>query len=140
MIVNNFERCIKKMLSNRLISITSRHPLRFAKHMNRVTYAPLKKIKSIYRHTGELTSSVCNALEKFDAGCETCPRVRGLANTLEKSLSHVNEVFNAEFQIDFHFIYLGRAKHKMFVILDAGIRFGEATLVQSQNIEKFPVM
>lgn len=91
-------------------------------------------MKSICTHAGILNEKFISAIDKVDAACEICARHGRPLSSTKISLTHVNEAFNEEIQIDFTFCDIQGEKHKLMVITDTGTGYTEAQRVISKDM------
>lgn len=137
-------RHVKSLLSNLYRSV-SRDPHLFATGVHRYTHFHPEQLKDICKTDGILTDDFEAAIDTVDAGCNLgVPHGRPLPSK-KLSLTHVNEAFSEDIQMDFTYVVVHRSyyaeytghdqeRHVLLVVTDTGTRYNEASFVQSRSL------
>lgn len=112
------------MLSYQLQYISRRRSIGLAKQIHRVPHAHPQQTKLVWHQAGILAPELERAIDGIDALCKICMWSIWPGPSQRISLSHINEAFNMEIQINFAFVYFGTLRHTFFM-MDAGTRFTE---------------
>lgn len=75
-----------------------------------------------------------DAIDDIDAACEVCARHGKPLPSKKISLTHVNEAFNEEVQIDFTYIEMNGTKYTLIVITGTGTSYSECEIVDAKNV------
>eukprot|EP00177_Eucheuma_denticulatum_P007832 GFKZ01014258.1.p1 GENE.GFKZ01014258.1~~GFKZ01014258.1.p1 ORF type:complete len:1202 (-),score=97.36 GFKZ01014258.1:1881-5486(-) len=124
--------CIRSLMSRQLSLEIKRSPKIFAKRIHRLTHAPEAQVLDICRQAGVLSDEVKNAVHEVSEACGICASTGRPAPSVKISLTHVNEAFNREIQVDFGFAIISDQKQLLFVITDMGTSFSEGCISDSR--------
>lgn len=114
-----------------------RTPMAFCKRIHRYTHAHPDALREICANARILSEPLDHAIAKVSAACKVCTK-NGLPMPARKvSLTHVNEAFNEEIQMDFFFITIQGANLIILIITDTGTGFSELTIVESRHPDVF---
>lgn len=122
-------------LMSKLEKLSRRSPIIFSRKIHRFTHAPTADVKAICKQAGILTDELEKAIDKVDKACEVCVRNGRPIPSKKISLTHINEAFNQEIQIDFTWCEIRGKKCIILVITDAGTGYTEARIVSHKNID-----
>lgn len=112
-----------------------RAPMAFCKRVHRYTHAHPTELRELCEDAGILDKNLDDLISQVSAACEICNKNGRPHPSRKVSLTHVNEAFNEEIQLDFLFI-----KHKDVTVLfitDAGTGYSELALVESLHVAVF---
>lgn len=111
-------------------------PMTLAKRIHNLTHASSAQATRICEEAGWLTSDLKRAIEKVSDNCPSCALSGPPAPSRKISLSHVNEGFNAEIQVDFMYFHVREGIHTALHMVDTGTGFSEVRIVQTRKAEK----
>ena len=132
-------------LLNTLSRTTDRNPRSFATRVHRYTHVHPEQLKDICDRVGILTNELASAIDTVDSSCNICAQHGRPLPSKKISLTHVNEAFNEEVQLDFTYAVIyrkqagnsneyHREKHILLVMTDTGTRYTEAATVRDRSI------
>ena len=135
---------VTSLLSN-LRRTVDRNPRTFAARVHRYTHVHPEQLKEVCKAAGILTDDLASAIDTVDASCNICIQHGRPLPSKKVSLTHVNEAFNEEIQIDFTYAVVyrrsannpntyDREKHILLVMTDTGTRYTEATIVTDRSV------
>lgn len=127
--------CINALISSSILHKNTRTPKFIAKRVHRMTHAPPEQIKSVFEQAGILTDDLSTAIDKVDDACGICRSSGRPAASRKVSLTHVNEAFNMEVQLDFGYEIVRGKKRTLLIITDAGTSFSEGCLTTTKDIK-----
>lgn len=84
---------------------------------------------------GILITQLNEAIDKVYDACEVCVKSGRPTPSKKVSLTHVNEAFNQDIQLDFTYCNIRRTKETLLVMTDAGTGYTEATIVQARDMK-----
>ena len=126
--------CVTSIMS-RLNLRTRRAPLVFAKQVHRLTHAVPDDIKSLCKDAGILNPRLSQAIDLVDDSCGICVQNGRPLPSRKISLTHVNQAFNQEVQVDFTYEHVRGTLRTILVITDCGTGYTETTIVTRRNID-----
>lgn len=80
-----------------------RKPLVFCKKIHRYTHASKAEMLTLCKQPGILDKNLTEAIEKVTDACEACAKNGRPIPRHKVSLTHVNQAFNQDLQVDFFF-------------------------------------
>lgn len=131
---------VSSLISATLLHRTSRAPKVTAKRIHRLTHAPSEQIKAVFEQAGALTDGLSEAIDTVENACGICRSSGRPAASRKISLTHVNEAFNMELQLDFGFEIVRGEKRTLLIITDAGTSFSEGGITSSRDIKAITQM
>lgn len=127
------QTCINSLLSATLARNAHRQPKLFAKRLHRLTHAPPKQISEICRQAGIMNTELQKAIEEVDKACDICASSGRPEPSKKISLSHINEAFNVEIQVDICFQILRGTKTAIVITTDTGTGYSEGKITQKRD-------
>ena len=112
-----------------------RQPLAFCKRIHRYTHATQEEMKTLCEEAGMLDEELIAAIERVCEACEVCAKNGRPIPSKKVSLSHVNQAFNVEIQIDFFFPTVRGKKHTVMNMTDTGTNFTEIVRCESREAQ-----
>lgn len=125
---------LRSLMSNLHLK-SKRSPLLFSKQIHRFTHTRPLEVKTICEQAGILTSNLGEAIDKVDEACEVCVQSGRPIPSKKVSLTHVNEAFNEEIQLDFPYCDIRGTQKALLVITDAGTGYTEASIVLAKDMD-----
>lgn len=118
---------IASLISSSLLKNVNGTPKRFAKHLHRLTHAPLQDTKAVFQWTEIIRTRIHEAIDEDRGACFICTESGRTATRRGLPLTHINEELNTELQADFASQSKDVAKRTLLVISDTSTSFGEAS-------------
>ena len=112
-------------------------PMTFCKRIHRYTHAPEDELRHICHDAGILTPQLDEAIREVSAACEICAKNGRPKHSRKVSLTHVNEAFNEEIQMDFMVVHLHGKRHIVFLMTDTGTGYAELEIVMDRSALTF---
>lgn len=112
---------------------SKRAPPVFAKRMNRLTHASSGRVKSVRRQAVIRKDVFENEIEKLTNACEICSGTGWPATSKIISLTHVNEAFNMELQMEYAPKTVRDMKSIIFLMKDKDTDFSERAMTSSRD-------
>lgn len=109
-------------------------PSTLVRRFHRLTHATPAETRRFMKEGGIMSEDVWKEIERVCSACEICAKSGLPAATHKISLTHVNQHFNAEVQIDFTYIHIRGNKHVVLHIVDAGTAYSESAIVSDRRI------
>lgn len=109
-------------------------PLILSKNIHRYAHAPADEIKAISLDGGVLDESLEAAIEKVVTACEICTSSGRPTSSKKVSLTHVNEAFNEELQVDFTFCDIRGSKLILLHQTDSGTGYCEMFITNNRSM------
>lgn len=134
------QTCMNALVSSSLLHRTSRAPKVTAKRLHRLTHAPAEQIKSIFEQAGALKDGLSDAIDMVENACGICKSSGRPAANRKVSLTHVNEAFNMELQLDFGYEIVRGEKQTLLIMTDAGTSFSEGGITAVKDINTMAKM
>lgn len=104
------------------------------KRFHRLTHATPEETKRFMREGGKLTEEVEREIIEVYRACELCCRSGQPAASRKISMTHVNQEFNEELQMNFTYVDIRDSKHVVLHIVDAGTAYSETAIVGDRRI------
>ena len=134
---------VTSLLSS-LSSSVGRNPEAFAARVHRYTHVHPDQLKELCSTAGILTNDLASAIDTAGSSCRICIEHGRPLPAKKISLTHVNETFNEEIQVDFTYAVVHRKspsnpfeyrreRYILIVMTDTGTRYTEASIVQDRN-------
>ena len=123
----------KSTLLGNIHSSAKREPLAFCKRVHRYTHASAEEMKLLCKEANMLDEPLETAIDRVYEACEVCVKNGRPAPSRKVSLTHVNQAFNVELQIDFVFPTVRGKKHNVINMTDTGTNYSELVLCESRN-------
>lgn len=134
-IIERRSDCIKSLVSATLTNNMKRAPRVFEKRIHPLTHAPSTQVRDICEQAGVLTRDLDTVIGDMQKACGICAAEGQTAPSKKISLTHVNERFNMEVQIDIAFEVIRNEKRMIFVITDMGTSFTEGSIINRKAAE-----
>lgn len=126
---------VKRTLLGNIHSSAKRAPLTLCKRIHRYTHATPEEMRVLCKDANMLDDALDEAIDKVFAACEVCAKNGRPKPSRKVSLTHVNEGFNEEVQIDFFYIDLRLTKYTVMNLTDTGTGFTEMEITADRNME-----
>ena len=123
----------KRTLLGNIHTNAKRQPLAFSKRVHRYTHATADEMKLLCKEADMLDKQLEAAIEQVCNACDVCAKNGRPVPTKKVSLTHVNQAFNVELQIDFMFPTIRGSKHTVIHITDAGTSYSETSICNSRT-------
>lgn len=107
---------------------------RLVKRFHRLTHATPSETRRFMKSGGRLTGDVEKEIEEVHHACEICAQSGQPEPSRKISMTHVNEGFNEELQIDYTYVDIRDRKHVVLHIVDAGTAYSETSIVADRRI------
>lgn len=116
-----------------LANFVSRYDINLAKKVHRYSHGRESEMISLFQDAGILTEPLKMACKKVVDACDACKGSgrRGIKKKI--SLTHVNQAFNEEIQVDFATIRFKYTNHEILNNVDAGTKYGLRLIVQDRS-------
>ena len=114
---------------------TKRTPLAFCKRVHRYTHATADEMRDLCKDGGILNDELDNAIERVVSACDICTKNGRPKPTTKVSLSHVNEDFNEELQINFAYATVKESRLIFMVMTDVGTGYSETAIASDRKQE-----
>lgn len=125
---------VKRTLLGNIHAGVKRAPLVFCKRVHRYTHATPEEMRILCKDANMLDEALEQAIDKVFAACEICAKNGRPKSSRKVSLTHVNEAFNEEVQIDFFYIELRLTKHTVMNMTDTGTGFTEMQITPDRSM------
>lgn len=127
-------RSIARTLLGNIQTTAKRTPLTFCKRIHRYTHATEDEMTALCADSNMMDTELAKAIKAVCEACEVCAK-NGAPKTSRKiSLTHVNEAFNEELQVDFLFTMIRQTRCTIMNMTDAGTGYTELALSTDRNM------
>ena len=123
----------KRTLLGNIHTSAKREPLAFSKRVHRYTHATAEEMKLLCKEADMLDKKLEEAIEQVCNACDVCAKNGRPVSSKKVSLTHVNQAFNEELQIDFMFPTIRGSKQTVMHMTDTGTGFSETTISNSRT-------
>ena len=123
----------KKTLLGNIHTTVKRQPLTLCKRVHRYTHATPDEMRHLFQDANMLDNELEDAIEQVCNACEVCAKNGRPLPSKKVSLTHVNQAFNAELQIDFMFPKIRGQKRTVMNLTDTGTNYTELILCESRS-------
>ena len=106
-------------------------PSTIAAKLHRYTHATAEELITTYRDAGWLNEEPRDSIHRVCHSCGLCAESGFPKSSKKVSLTHVNEAFNQEVQLDFTFCNIRDTKYTVLHLVDTGTGYSEATITSS---------
>lgn len=110
-------------------------PATIVKRLHRLTHAPAAEMQTILKDAGILTNEMRDIITNVTRNCEICVKSGPPKVSRKISISHVNEAFNIEVQMDFMYCFIRGTRHVVLHFVDSGTAYSEAVIVANRNMD-----
>lgn len=124
---------VSTLLGNIQTSV-KRTPLVFSKWIHRYTHATEAETLSLCKDAEILTPALESAIKEVCGACEVCAKNGRPKSSRKVSLTHVNQEFNQEIQVDFLFVYISGKKYCILIITDTGTGYTELSIAADRSM------
>lgn len=114
-------------------NVSNRREIAMVKKIHRLTHATDDEMKQLFKDGNMSNERINDACEKIHQACDICTSTGRPRNSKKISLSHVNEAFNEEIQVDYTVAYINEQKYFILNMVDAGTRYGERAIAFSRD-------
>lgn len=121
---------VHTMLTKRSIEL---RPRSLAKRLHNLTHAPCDELVKICQRAGHVSAELKEEIRKITSECPICARSGHPVPSKKVSVTHVNQAFNVELQVDFTFLQVRGTKYTLMHMVDTGTGFSEGTLVSNRD-------
>ena len=111
-----------------------RTPGIFRRRIHLYIHASEREMKELCRGAGMMTAELGKAIEEVCAACEVCAKNGAPKHSRKVSLTHVNEEFNEELQLDSLFPNIRRARVTVINLTDAGTGYSEFGIAPNRSM------
>lgn len=125
----------KQTLLGNIHTSAKRQPIAFCKRVHRYTHATADEMKLLCTEANMLNSNLEAAIEQVCNACDVCAKNGRPAPTKKISITHVNQAFNVEIQIDFFFPVIRNSKRTIMNITDTGTSYSELVICNSRDAQ-----
>lgn len=102
-------------------NISSRHELNLSKRVHTFKHASVKHMKEIIGSAGVDADRVSTPCDTFYAACTICAATGRPANMKRVPITHVNEDFSEQIEVDFVYARIHEEQYEVLHIVDLGI-------------------
>lgn len=120
-------------LLNNIHYVSQRVPLKFCKRLHRYTHAPAAEPKIIFAEAGILNEENDRKISRISEACEICATAGRLLHARKVSLTHVNEEFNEEVQMDLLYCSVRDIRVMLINMNDAGTGYAEVFIIKNRK-------
>lgn len=110
-------------------------PATIVKRLHRLTHAPEKEMMGILRGAGILSEQMKKVVTEVAQSCEICAKSGPPSVSRKLSVSHINQAFNEEVQMDFMYCMIRGTRHVVIHFVDSGTAFSEAVIVPGRHMD-----
>ena len=128
-------RSSKKTLLGNIHTSVKREPLAFCKRVHRYTHATPEEMMILCKDADMMGPELEDAIKRVFGACEICAKNGRPLPSKKVSLTHVNQEFNVELQIDFLFPTVRGCKRTVLNMTDTGTNYSELMLCESRTAE-----
>lgn len=127
-------RSVVRTLLGNIQTTAQRTPMTFCKKIHRYTHATKDEMRTLCQDARMLDPELEQAIENVCDACEICAKNGEPKRSKKVSLTHVNEAFNQELQIDFIFVVIGDTKYTVMHMTDTGTGYSELALAPDRSM------
>ena len=124
---------ISRSMMQKSIGNQQRAAQTLVRRVHRYTHAPVDDMIRIFDDAGILDRVTEGVIRNTAAACPICAGTGRPAHTKKVSLTHVNQAFNEEIQLDFVFVDIHDEKMTVIHIVDTGTIWSEKRIVGSRS-------
>lgn len=115
---------------------SARQDLNLVRRLHRYTHWNSHEMKQFLQDAGQLTAERSRICQKIQDECDVCASSGRPAIRNKISMTHINQQFNEEVQVDFTVAYIAGEKYEIFNIIDLGTGYGERSIAASHGTEQ----
>lgn len=124
----------KSTLLGNIHTTVKRAPLVFCKRVHRYTQATLTQMKPLCKEANMLDEELLTTIDEVFRAYEICTKNGRPTTSRKVSLTHVNQVFNVELQIDFFYQILRWERRTVMTITDTRRRLTELSITPDSKM------
>lgn len=128
-------RSATRTLLGNIHTTAKRTPLAFCKRVHRYTHATPDEIRRLCKDANMMTDELEQAIVKVFTACEICTKNGRPKPSRKVSLTHVNEEFNQELQMDFFYSEIKGKRRTVMNITDTGTAFTELSIADDRTMK-----
>lgn len=126
-------------VSSLMANTQPRSELLTVKRLHRFGHGTAHEVREFLKDANLDQDKVSEACDKVYAACPICAATGIPAFRKKVSLSHVNEAFYEEIQVEFLYASINGTKRIILNIVDVGTRYGERILSPSRDTEQIRI-